>query len=113
MKKALKITLFSVLGLVVIAGILVWMEFGPLAKGAMSCEKLDEGMYYMEYAGDDGFDELMKRGGCAKCRLKKAKCQMSDLSDSRASRVFTLEARDFPLSDSVRFLSDSCKIPAE
>ena len=39
------------------------MEFGSLIKGAMSCEKLDEGMYYMEYAGDDGFDELMKRGG--------------------------------------------------
>ena len=65
MKKALKIALFSVLGLLVVAGVLVWMEFGPLLKGAMSCEKLDEGMYYMEYAGDDGFDELMKRGGCA------------------------------------------------
>ena len=44
MKKALKITLFSILGLVVIAGILVWMEFGPLIKGAMSCEKLDDGL---------------------------------------------------------------------
>ena len=65
MKKVLKIALFSVLGLVVVAGVLVWMEFGSLIKGAMSCEKLDEGMYYMEYAGDDGFDELMKRGGCA------------------------------------------------
>lgn len=65
MKKALKFALFSVLGLVVVAGVLVWMEFGSLIKGAMSCEKLDEGMYYMEYAGDDGFDELMKRGGCA------------------------------------------------
>ena len=65
MKKTLKIALFSVLGLVVVAGVLVWMEFGSLIKGAMSCEKLDEGMYYMEYEGDDGFDELMKRGGCA------------------------------------------------
>ena len=46
MKKALKIALFSVLGLVVVAGVLVWMEFGSLIKGAMSCEKLDEGMYY-------------------------------------------------------------------
>ena len=64
MQKALKIALFSVLGLLVVAGVLVWMEFGSLVKGAMSCEKLDEGMYYMEYVGDDGFDELMKRGGC-------------------------------------------------
>jgi hypothetical protein len=29
MKKALKIALFSVLGLVVVAGVLVWMELGP------------------------------------------------------------------------------------
>ena len=64
MKKTLKITLFSLLGLVVVAGILVWMEFGSLVKGAMSCEKLDDGLYYMEYKGDDGFDELMNRGGC-------------------------------------------------
>ena len=64
MKKALKIALFSILGLLVVAGVLVWMEFGSLIKGTMSCEKLDEGMYYMEVEGDDGFDELMKRGGC-------------------------------------------------
>jgi hypothetical protein len=54
MKKALKITLFSILGLLVVAGVLVWMEFGSLIKGAMSCEKLDDGLYYMEYKGDDG-----------------------------------------------------------
>ena len=64
MKKGLKIALLSVLGLVIVAGVLVWMEFGPLVKGAMSAEKLDDGMYYMEYKGDDGFKELMARGGC-------------------------------------------------
>lgn len=63
MKKALKIALFSVLGLVVVAGVLMWMEFGALIKGAMSCEKLDEGLYYMEYEGDDGFAGLIERGG--------------------------------------------------
>lgn len=63
MKKVLKIALFSVLGLIVVAGVLVWMEFGPLAQGAMSCEKLDDGLYYIEYKGDDGFDEMMKQGG--------------------------------------------------
>ena len=46
------------------AGVLVWMEFGALIKGANSCVKLDDGMYYMEYKGDDGFKELMDRGGC-------------------------------------------------
>ena len=64
MKKGLKIALLSVLGLVIVAGVLVWMEFGPLVKGAMSAEKLDDGLYYMEYKGDDGFKELMARGGC-------------------------------------------------
>lgn len=64
LKKVLKITLFSVLGLVMIAAILVWIKFGPMIKGAMSCEKLDDGLYFMEYKGDDGFDELMSRGGC-------------------------------------------------
>ena len=65
MKKVLKIALLSVLGLLIVVGVLMWMEFGPLAKGAMSCEKLDDGLYYMEYKGDDGFDELMNRGGFA------------------------------------------------
>ena len=56
--------MLSVLGLMIVAGVLVWMEFGPLVKGAMSAEKLDDGLYYMEYKGDDGFKELMDRGGC-------------------------------------------------
>lgn len=64
MKKRIKIALLSVLGLVIVAGVLVWMEFGALIKGANSCVKLDDGMYYMEYKGDDGFKELMDRGGC-------------------------------------------------
>ena len=64
MKKGIKIALLSVLGLVIVAGVLVWMEFGPLVKGAMSAEKFDDGLYYMEYKGDDGFKELMARGGC-------------------------------------------------
>ena len=63
MKKVLKIALAGVLILIVTAGVLMWLEFGPLLKGAMSCEKLDEGLYYLEYKGDDGFDELMNRGG--------------------------------------------------
>ena len=66
MKKVLKIALLSILALVVVAGVLMWMEFCPLLNGAMSFEKLDDGLYYMEYKGDDGFDELMKRGGFEK-----------------------------------------------
>ena len=63
MKKVLKIALLSVLGLVVVFGVLMWLEFGPLVKGALSAEKMDDGLYYMEYKGDDGFDGLMAQGG--------------------------------------------------
>lgn len=63
MKKVIKIALLSVLGLVVVFGVFMWMEFGPLVKGAASVVKMDEGLYYMEYKGDDGFDKLMAQGG--------------------------------------------------
>ena len=63
MKRIIKVTAFGVLGLIVVATIYLWMTFGSLIKGAMSVEKLDDGLYYMEYKGDDGFDELMARGG--------------------------------------------------
>ena len=63
MKKVLKIALLSVLGLIILVGVLMWLEFGPMLRGAMSCEKLDDGLYYMEYRGDDGFDGLMAKGG--------------------------------------------------
>ena len=66
MKKGIKIALLSVLGLVIVAGVLVWMEFGALIKGANSCVKLDDRLYYMEYKGDDGFDGLMAKGGFEK-----------------------------------------------
>ena len=66
MKKGLKIALFCVLGLVIVSGVLVWMEFGTLIKGANSCVKLDDRLYYMEYKGDDGFDGLMAKGGFEK-----------------------------------------------
>ncbi|MBO7145698.1 MAG: linear amide C-N hydrolase [Salinivirgaceae bacterium] len=63
MKKALKIISLCILGLIVALGLCVWNMFGSLVKGAMSVEKLDDGLYYMEFSGDDGFDELMANGG--------------------------------------------------
>jgi hypothetical protein len=35
MKKWLKISLLSLLGLIVVVGVLMWLEFGPLVKGAI------------------------------------------------------------------------------
>ncbi len=42
-----------------------WIMFGPLVKGAMSVKQLDEGIYFLEFSGDDGFDEFLERGGAA------------------------------------------------
>ena len=39
MKRALKIVFFSVLGLVIVAGVLMWLEFGPLLKEARRCKE--------------------------------------------------------------------------
>ena len=63
MKKVIKIVLWALLGLIVITGVYSSILFGPLVKGAMSVEKLDEGLYYMEYKGDDGFAGLIEQGG--------------------------------------------------
>ncbi|MCR5395070.1 MAG: linear amide C-N hydrolase [Bacteroidales bacterium] len=65
LKKTLKITLFGLLGIVAVAAVCVWAEFGALVKGALSVQKLDDGLYYMEYSGDDGWDKLMEQGGFA------------------------------------------------
>ena len=65
MKKYIKIALLSVLVLVVMAGVYVWTVFGAFIKGAMSTEKIDDGLNYIEYKGDDGFDALMEKGGFA------------------------------------------------
>lgn len=63
MKKILRILLWALLALVLLLGAGAWAKFGALVRGAMSVQKLDEGLYYMEYKGDDGFDELIARGG--------------------------------------------------
>lgn len=63
MKRVVRITLWALLGLFVILLVGGGLLFGPLVKGAMSVQKLDDGLYYMEYNGDDGFDELIANGG--------------------------------------------------
>ena len=52
---------FNLAGLAMLVG--TWAVFGPLVKGALSVKQLDEGLYYMEFKGDDGFEGLIKAGG--------------------------------------------------
>ena len=63
MRKTLKTLLWILLALLAVALLGGWLMFGPLVKGALSVQKLDEGLYYMEFKGDDGFDKLMEKGG--------------------------------------------------
>lgn len=63
MKSILKLILWGLLGLLAVLLIGSGILIGRLAMGAMSVQKLDEGLYYMEYRGDDGFDKLVAAGG--------------------------------------------------
>ena len=61
-KRALKwigITI-GVLLIIIAAGAAVM--FGPFVKAANSIEKLEEGLYAMEFAGDYGFDDFLANG---------------------------------------------------
>ena len=42
-----------------------WSMFGNLITAANSIEKLEDGLYAMEYRGDYGFDEFLAQGGAA------------------------------------------------
>ena len=53
--------IFGLAGLAILVG--AWAVFGPLVKGAMSVKQLDDGLYYMEFKGDDGFEGLIRSGG--------------------------------------------------
>lgn len=49
--------------LVILAG--AWSMFGEKVKAAQSVRKLEEGLYYMEYTGDYGFDAFLEEGGAS------------------------------------------------
>lgn len=53
----------AVLLIVLIAG--AWAMFGTMITAANSIEKLENGLYSMEYRGDYGFDEFLTRGGAS------------------------------------------------
>ena len=42
-----------------------WWLFGGLITAANSIEKLEDGLYSMEYQGDYGFDDFLSQGGAA------------------------------------------------
>lgn len=69
MTKTKKKILWSILAVIVIllavfaAG--AWSMFGTLITAANSIQKLEDGLYAMEYTGDYGFDDFLAQGGAA------------------------------------------------
>ena len=55
----------------ILAGLLVivlaggWVMFGTFITAANTVQKLEDGLYCMEYIGDYGFDQFLKQGGAA------------------------------------------------
>jgi len=63
MKQSHKIVFRSVFGTIIGTVVVTLVLFGPILRSAFSVKKIDEGLYYMEYHGNDGFDKLIKQGG--------------------------------------------------
>ena len=61
--KITKTILWGLLAAAWLSGANAWAQADPLEQGAMSVRKLDDGLYYMEYKGDDGFASLLENGG--------------------------------------------------
>ena len=49
--------------LLVIIAVGAWAMFGTMLTAANSIEKLEAGLYSMEYSGDYGFDDFLEKGG--------------------------------------------------
>lgn len=42
-----------------------WSMFGEKITASQSVRKLEDGLYYLEYSGDYGFDDFLKKGGAS------------------------------------------------
>ena len=65
-KRRKKILLWTGVALVLILVVFAagsWRMFGTFIVAARSIEKVEDGLYVMEYRGDYGFDEFLARGG--------------------------------------------------
>lgn len=63
MKRIFRTILWSALAVVLLSDVSAWAQVNPLLQGAMSLKKLDDGLYFIEYKGDDGFAGLIENGG--------------------------------------------------
>lgn len=65
LKTILKWTLIVLVVAIVVFAVGFWRMFGTFITAARSIEKIEDGLYVMEFRGDYGFDEFLARGGAA------------------------------------------------
>ena len=65
LSKAMKIVLLAVAAVLVVVLAGAWSMFGTQLTAANTIEKLDDGLWSMEYKGDYGFDGFLDQGGAA------------------------------------------------
>lgn len=61
----MKKVLLIILAVMAIAMCFVGKMFAPVYQGAKSVTQLDEGVYFLEFTGDDGFDDYLASGGAS------------------------------------------------
>lgn len=100
MKKILKVLGIILLVLMLVAGVLLagaWKIFGEKVTAAQSVTKLEDGLYYLEYAGNYGFEEFLTSGG-ADSEAKMAEYIISFLSGGFVKTVSVPVEQNFGCS---------------
>lgn len=64
-KTILKWTFGILAALLIVLAAGGWLLFGAFITAANRIEKLEDGLYAMEYNGDYGFDDFLAQGGAA------------------------------------------------
>lgn len=63
--KGVLISFCVIMALLLIVGVGAWSMFGTTVTAANSIERLENGLYSMEYKGDYGFEEFLAQGGAS------------------------------------------------
>ncbi len=64
-KKVIKWIGISVAALLIIVALGAWVMFGNILTAVNTIDKLEDGLYSMEYNGDYGFDDFLAEGGAS------------------------------------------------
>ena len=97
MRKILKWVGVALAALLVVIAAGTWAMFGTFVKAANSIEKLEDGLYTMEFVGDDGFDAFLAQGG-ADSDSGVADYLISFLSHGFYKTYSTMQTGDFGCS---------------